>query len=571
MPSSDNIYEKVEKIDSIPDALLKKLGSPSGTLPALRRFYLYKVLNRTSAFHYLFPVIPFKYRMYLQQIGWLKNPIERPVLSGVVAVRVLIYSTRTLTSATLTLDDDPTVLAHSAPVFVSSYKGVDVWSANIWLDSSKLPAGAHKLHIHAYSGTTRVAHMRRFVGKMPQEMLLEKVGEDAAQSDAFVPSPAEPYLDRDLPEIITSRPVAVHHPRNSMFSRPIRSILILRIDQLGDVSASMPAMVRIRQLFPDATITVLTQKFVQPILQASGIADEFMTISLGYSHESEERFLTAEAEAQVRAALNGRSFDLAIDLSPGDESQPLMQLCDAHYRVGFKPEHFRFIDFGIEVISRDKINSKAIVNHAAHITMLVQALETAMRQIQPVVPRVANADETPVFQKYGLKPGQYAVIHSGARHPINQWPMENFMALARDVTDKHGMPVVFFSDNPLSEQEKRRCGDATNVIFLERVPAFEFDILISHARLFVGNDTGPKHLAAIRGVPNVVSVSIPRLNWQEWGQNRGGVIVTRQVPCAGCGINNLAQCGKEAICIRSIPANDVIAVVDKLLNQPSPA
>lgn len=571
MPSSDNTYDKVEKIDSIPDAPLNKLGPPSGVLPALRRFYLYKVLSRTSALHYLFPVIPFKHRIHLQQIGWLKQPSGRPVLSGVVAVRVLVYSTKALTMATLTLDDDPKVLAQTTPVFVSSYRGIDVWSANIWLDSSKLPAGAHKLHIHAYSGTTRVAHMRRFVGKMPQEILLEKVGEDAAQSDAFVPSPAEPYLDRDLTDIVTNRPVQVHAPRDSMFSRPIRSILIQRIDQVGDVSASMPAMARIRQMFPDATITVLTQEFVQNILQASGIADEFLTISLGYSPQSEERFLTPEAEAQVRAALTGRSFDLAIDLSPGDESQALMQLCDAHYRVGFKPEQFRFLDFGIEVTSRDKINAKPVINHAAHIAMLVQALEAAMHQIQPAVPRVASTDEAPVFQKYGLKAGQYAVIHSGARHPINQWPMENFMALARDVMAKHRMPVVFFCDTPLSEQEKKLCGDASSIIFLERVPASEFDILISHAHLFVGNDTGPKHLAAVRGVPNVVSVAIARLNWQEWGQNRGGVIISRQVPCAGCGINNLAQCGKDAICIRSIPADDVIAVVDKLLNQTATA
>lgn len=569
MSYTNNKDEPVEIIGGNPDAALKGLVKKSDVPAALGRFYLYKIAQKNSALRYLFPVVPPSYCMYLQQIGWFKNPIGRPTLSGVVAVRVLVYSTKALTSATLTLDDDPTVLARTVPVFVTRYKGIGIWSVNIWFDSKFLPPGAHKLRVHAYAGTKCVARMRRFVGKMRQETLLEHAGEDVAQSDAFVPSPDGPYRPQDLTDIVTSRPIAVYAPRNSLFARPIKSVLILRIDQLGDVSASMPAMARIRKLFPDAKITVLTQKFVQPMLQDSNIADEYLTISVEYSHESEERFLTPEANAQIRSMLDGRHFDLAIDLSPGNESQPLMLLCDAHYRVGFKPEHFPFIDFGIDVTSRDKVNSKAIINHAAHIMMLVQALETAMTQIQPVVARVPDASEAAVFKEYGLVAGQYAVIHSGARHPINQWPMENFFTLARHLVENEGMRVVFFTDKGLSEQEKRQCADIGNIVFLERVPASAFDTLISHARLFVGNDTGPKHLAATRGVPDIISISIPRLNWQEWGQNRGGVIITRQVPCAGCGINNLAQCGKDAICIRSIPADEVISVITKRLHAPA--
>jgi ADP-heptose:LPS heptosyltransferase len=568
MPYSNNADDIVEKINGFPEIPLTRWQPSSEALPILKRSYLLKLTDRYTVLQYLFPVISLAKRIHLLQIGWLKNPIGRPVLSGIVAVRVLIYTTKSLTSATLTLDDDPTVLAQSNPVFMTNYKGVGVWSANIWLDSATIPAGVHKLRIHAYSGTTRVARMRRFVGKLSQQALLEKVGEDAAQSDSFVPSPLGTQARKQNPmDSVLDRPVAVHYPRDSLFARPIKSILILRTDQLGDVSASLPAMARLRKMFPDAVISVLSQKFVQTMIEGSGIADEFLTISLSYSHESERRFLSAESESQIRATLHGRSFDLAIDLSPGEESQPLMLLCDAHYRVGFKPERFSFIDFGIEVTSRDKINSKSIINHAAHIMMLIQALETAMKQIEPSVPRVADAHGIAVFQEYNVTKGQYAVVHSGARHPINQWSMENFIAVARHLAKHEDMPVLFFIDKPLSHDEKNLCVGIENLTILEKLPPSSFDILISNARLFVGNDTGPKHLAATRGVPFIVSISIPRLNWQEWGQNRGGVIVTRQVPCAGCGINNLAQCGKDAVCIRTIPAEDVISIIGTVLHE----
>ncbi|GAB6969071.1 hypothetical protein JCM25156A_31100 [Komagataeibacter kakiaceti JCM 25156] len=564
----DNLNYKVEKIDCIPDAPLEKLTDRSTVIPAIKNLTKIKFIKYNSGLKYLFGAIPLHLRMKLQQIGWLKNNIGRPILCGVVSVRVLVYATKPLTSATLTLDDDPKILAQTKPVFMTTYKGVDIWSVNIWLDSQILPPGAHKLRIHAYSGTKCVARMRRFVEKMPQDILLHKAGEDVALSDAFVPSTSTlDNQNQDITDTVITRPVVVHHPRNSIFSRPIKSVLILRTDQLGDVSASLPAMVRIRKMFPDARITVISQEFVQPIIEHSGIADELLTISLSYSHVSESRFLTEDAENQVRKILNGRSFDLAIDLSPGDESQPLMLLCDAHYRVGFKPERFPFIDFGIEVISRDKINSKAIINHAAHIMMLVQALESAMTQIQPAVSRTVSSTDHEILQNYNLAHDKYAIIHSGSRHELNQWPMENFIDVARYITEKERMPVVFFTDKELSDHQRNLYAGIENIYFLNRMEASSFDTIISHAHIFIGNDTGPKHLASIRGVPLVVSISVPRLNWREWGHNRGGVNITRQVPCTGCGVNNLAQCGKEAVCIRSIPTNEVISEISKLMNE----
>src|SRR3546814_1176968 len=72
----------------------------------------------------------------------------------------------------------------------------------------------------------------------------------------------------------------------------------------------------------------------------------------------------------------------------------------------------------------------------------------------------------------------------------------------------------------------------------------------------VGNDSGPKHLAATRGVPTV-SVHIDRLNWNEWGQHGTGTILSKRVPCTGCVLNDVQLCGREAVCVRSITVEEV--------------
>jgi ADP-heptose:LPS heptosyltransferase len=98
-----------------------------------------------------------------------------------------------------------------------------------------------------------------------------------------------------------------------------------------------------------------------------------------------------------------------------------------------------------------------------------------------------------------------------------------------------------------------------------QLPFATFDALLSHCAVFVGNDSGPKHLAALRGVP-VVSLHMARLNWSEWGQEISGRIVSRRVPCAGCAIGlDGEDCGKDFACLRHIKAEEVYAAVEELL------
>ena len=95
-------------------------------------------------------------------------------------------------------------------------------------------------------------------------------------------------------------------------------------------------------------------------------------------------------------------------------------------------------------------------------------------------------------------------------------------------------------------------------LLLDRRLQFDqFDAVLSFCTCFVGNDSGPKHLASLRGA-NVVSLHTARINWGEWGQEQTGKIVHRQVPCAGCHVYpDHEECGKDYACVRLISLDDV--------------
>ncbi len=166
---------------------------------------------------------------------------------------------------------------------------------------------------------------------------------------------------------------------------------------------------------------------------------------------------------------------------------------------------------------------------------------------------------------------RYALLHAGARLEFSRWP--GFSQLAERLLEATEFKVLLLTDGTLDAASLPAAlrGSARFSLIDGRLSFDAFDALVSFAEVLVGNDSGPKHLAALRGTP-VVSVHSARLNWSEWGQELTGSIISRRVPCAGCGISHdQDECGKDFACIRRITVDEVFgAVMDQLRREPRP-
>ena len=498
----------------------------------------------------------------LDQVGTMsleREGAQEPLLAGVVAVRGRISSLIALTEAELRVGGNESSargagetapFITTVPLHPAHGRGpLKIYVFNAWIDTDALSEGRHWLSIEV---GRRLAPAGLFVNVARAEPGA------FATSDAFVAAPSGvPAIGAVLDEAVAALPARVRPAARTLFDRPVGAILVLRVDQLGDVSASLAALSRLRAIFPAARLSVLAQPGVIPVIAASGVADEVVPITLAYDPETGRRRLDPAEEGRVRADLAGRCFDLAIDLSPGDESRPLLLLAGATWLVGFNPDRFTFLDFGIAARSRDKVNGLDKLPHAAAVAMLVEALAVAATPVRAAVPRVAahdNADRA-VLAALGLRPRGYIVLHLGARHPINRWPPERFADLAERLLAETAHDVVLFAGKEVPPMAASGRMHRFDLLDPDR-----FDILVSGARALVGNDSGPKHLAAARGVPTV-SVHVDRLNWDEWGQDGIGAIVSKQVPCTGCGLNDIALCGRDAVCVRAITTDEVFAAL----------
>lgn len=475
----------------------------------------------------------------LDQVGSMSiefDGVLEPLFAGVVAVRGRVLSLGRLDTVEVRLGEgsDARIVGTANLRKAPDKNGpLKLHVFNIWIDSGRLMKGRHRLEVSVGNGIPAVGLVVN-IAEMDGEL---------STSDAFVPSPADRTIV-DIAADVISRPTRSRTAARALIDSPVRSILVIRADQLGDVSASLPAIARLREMFPESRIDALVQPGVAPVVAASGIVDEVLTLALQYDPGSGVRYLSIEEEARLAPVLESHGYDLAIDLSTGDETRPLLLMTKATWLIGFNPERFTFLDFGVHVRSRDKANQLEKISHAATVMILVEALAVAMTSQRPAVARTTSDSALEIF---GLVPQTFAVIHTGARHPINCWPVASFIALARRILDETDLKLVVFGEpGTISELE-----GLARTLVLNTLEADQFDAILSNARVMIGNDSGPKHLASARGVPTV-SLHIGRLNWNEWGQDGSGTILSKQVPCTGCGLNDVALCGRDAICLRAI-------------------
>jgi ADP-heptose:LPS heptosyltransferase len=103
-----------------------------------------------------------------------------------------------------------------------------------------------------------------------------------------------------------------------------------------------------------------------------------------------------------------------------------------------------------------------------------------------------------------------------------------------------------------------------------RVKLAELPALLAACALFVGNNSGPKHIAAALGVPTVGIHSgvVDATEWAPLGPR--AVAVRRAMACSPCYLARPQDCHRELACLVGLEPAAVYAVCARLLAAPPP-
>jgi heptosyltransferase III len=284
------------------------------------------------------------------------------------------------------------------------------------------------------------------------------------------------------------------------------AILIVRPRSLGDIILETPVLAALRAWRPDLRISALIEpRFAAALEGNPNVAGVIFSRGM------------AATAAEIRRG----KFALAFNQHGGPRSTLLTAASGARWRVCWKGFQFSFL-YNVLAPDAAEFYGKPVVHTVEH--RISQFYWTGLpRQPIPsarVYPQRDAAEAVAArLEKAGIAPGAgYCVMQPGARLAEMRWPAANYAAVARWLREKHGIASVVnlgAGDAAVAEDVRREMRDCAAI--LEAPDLRELMALIASARIFVGNDSGPAHVAAATGRPSVVIYGATNpAQWHPW-------------------------------------------------------
>lgn len=273
-------------------------------------------------------------------------------------------------------------------------------------------------------------------------------------------------------------------------------VAVVRLRSMGDTVLTTPALALLKQARPDLETFVVVEKPWDRLLESNP------DIAGTVIHDRSARWKTIAAVRRVRP-------ELCLNLHGGSTSASLTVLSGARWRAGFA--HFAFqAAYNLRIPRAQEILGRAAdapVHTAEHLASAMFHLGAASDPAQMEIPAAR------LFAEPAQRPSPYAVFHVAAASFTKQWAAERFVELGRWLQDGYGLETVMLAG---PGQGELLAGMKEFAAF-DNLSLGEMMSLLKGAALFVGNDSGPAHVAAAFGVPSVVIFgSSDSRVWRPW-------------------------------------------------------
>jgi ADP-heptose:LPS heptosyltransferase len=279
-------------------------------------------------------------------------------------------------------------------------------------------------------------------------------------------------------------------------------VLVIRLGALGDVVRTRFALPALRELYPRARLDWLVEDGCAAGLLGAPELDE--VIALPRARLAPGRpWRWGAVLGPALAGLRARRYDLAIDFHSGLKSALLARLAQIPQRVGYDR------GFAREGAAR-------WFTHRAQVTPLhLPRFERNAALVRflgggPCERLPGLVLDPALAQALPALPERFAVLHPGTSGGTlyKRWSGEAFAALARGLAGELGLPALVSWGPVRGEREAaERIVAASGGAAQLAPPTASLGVLLAllrRARLFVGSDSGPVHLAALCGCPQVV-------------------------------------------------------------------
>ena len=346
----------------------------------------------------------------------------------------------------------------------------------------------------------------------------------------------------------------------------LRRALVIKLRHHGDVLLSAPVISALKQAAPQCEIDALVYADTRPMLAEHPALAQLHAIDRDWKRLGIVR--QAQAEWRLLAGLRARHYDLVVHLSVHRRGAWLVRLLRPRWSVA--PRYtgaFWDSSFSHYYPAQSNPQRHTVESNLDSLRALGYEPTSDDKRVILVPGAAAEKHIDALLAGHGLERGKFVHVHPSSRWSFKCWPMDRFAALCDELAQR-GWQLVLTA----APDDKERAMVA-QVLAAARTPLVdlsgqlslkELAALTARARLFVGVDSAPMHIAAAMGTPTV-AIFGPSGD-REWGPwNVASRIVTSaEHPCRPCGSDG-CNGSKISECLTTLPVAQVLSACEELL------
>ena len=260
---------------------------------------------------------------------------------------------------------------------------------------------------------------------------------------------------------------------------------------VGDSILTLPVLCALRTAFPHSFLGWVVERKAAPVVRQHECLDAVIELDRGW-------FTSPGSILAVRRQLKRYRFEIAIDCQSMTKTALAGWLSGARNRIGCRGKHGRELS--------PWLNNVLVQPQGSHLIDrslgLLEPLGIEHPKVRFEFPMDSAAVETIHQQLRGLGlSGQFAVINPGASWDSRRWEMDRFGAVAKMLGRQHDLPsvVIWGNDQELAWAKTIVDHSGGHAVLAPATTLPELAALLSCARLFLGSDAGPLHLAVAMG------------------------------------------------------------------------
>jgi heptosyltransferase-1 len=287
-----------------------------------------------------------------------------------------------------------------------------------------------------------------------------------------------------------------------------RRLLIVRLGAMGDIIHTLPAVTALRKAFPEASLGWIVEERWAELLctlpePRSGprssrrpLIDRLHTVDTKSWRKSMFLVQTWEQIAAGLSELRAQRYEIAVDFQGAVRSALLARWSGAPVIYGAAQPRENVASM---------FYTRQVAVGGAHVVEQNLSLAEAVARRRLEMPKAEFPRDPTVESRWAHRLrayGNFVLLNPGAGWGAKQWPAERYGQVAKQLRDDGMKSLINFGPG---EEALARAVESTSDGAAERISCSltELISLTRRARLFIGGDTGPVHLAAALRIPVV--------------------------------------------------------------------